>query len=133
MMNEKKLKHLEFIQNTISRMGNNSFLIKGWLITLISALYILAEKDSNSNYAIVTYLAIPTFWGMNGYFLSQERKFRSLYDDVRTKDDNNIDFSMDTKPYHSQENSWINSMFSVTIYPLYLVTILITVVIIVNT
>ena len=40
---EKKLKHLEFIQNVILRMNNNSFLIKGWAITLISALFALAS------------------------------------------------------------------------------------------
>ena len=128
-MAENKLKHLEFIQNTISRMGSNSFIIKGWLITLVSALYALAAKDANINYVMVTYLAIPTFWGLNGYFLSQERKFRSLYDIVRIKEENKIDFSMDTKPYVTNRNSWIASLFSVTIYPLYLITIAITVII----
>ena len=34
---EKKIKHLEMIQAVIVRMGNNSFLLKGWSVTLISA------------------------------------------------------------------------------------------------
>lgn len=35
---EEKLKHLELIQNIITRMANNSFLLKGWSITIIVAL-----------------------------------------------------------------------------------------------
>lgn len=46
-MNEKKLKHLEFLQNVITRMNSNSFMIKGWAITLVSALFVLAAKDAN--------------------------------------------------------------------------------------
>ena len=38
---EKKLKHLEFIQNAINRMASNSFIIKGWCITLIVGLFAL--------------------------------------------------------------------------------------------
>jgi hypothetical protein len=125
-MNDKKLKHLEFIQSTISRMGNNSFIIKGWLITLVSALYALAAKDANLNYVFVTYFAIPTFWGIDGYFISQERKFRSLYDVVRLKEENDIDFDMNNKLYHNHENSWLASMYSVAIYPLYVITLIIT-------
>ena len=46
---ENKRKHLEFIQSVIARMNSNSFLIKGWSITLVSALFALAAKDSNLN------------------------------------------------------------------------------------
>ena len=125
-MNEQKLKHLEFIQNTITRMGNNSFIVKGWLITIVSALYALAAKDANKDYVLITYFAIPTFWGLNGYFLSQERKFRDLYNAVRVMSEQQIDFSMDTKPYNSFRNSWFSSLFSIASLPLYLVTIAIT-------
>ena len=37
-MDNNKIKHLEFIQSTITRMNQNSFQIKGWMITLVSAL-----------------------------------------------------------------------------------------------
>jgi len=36
---EKKLKHLEMLQGVINRMANNSFLLKGWSVVLISALF----------------------------------------------------------------------------------------------
>gem|GEM_PF-6654994 len=33
-MDENKRKHLDLIQAIITRLSNNSFLIKGWCITL---------------------------------------------------------------------------------------------------
>ena len=58
-MNEATIRHLEFIQNVITRMNTNSFLIKGWMITLVSALFVFAAKDSDARYAIITYAAKP--------------------------------------------------------------------------
>jgi hypothetical protein len=33
---ESELKHLEFIQGVIARLANNSFLLKGWSVTLVA-------------------------------------------------------------------------------------------------
>ncbi|MGE0407580.1 MAG: hypothetical protein AB7O65_14900, partial [Candidatus Korobacteraceae bacterium] len=93
---ENKLKHLEFIQSAINRMASNLFLLKGWTITLIAALFALATKDSDRVYFLIAYIPAVMFWVLDGYFLSQERRFRSLYDYVRKLEDNQIDFSMDT-------------------------------------
>ena len=59
---EQKMKHLEFIQNVITRMNSNSFLIKGWAITLVSALFALAANGSNINYVLISYIVILVFW-----------------------------------------------------------------------
>lgn len=128
-MADNKLKHLEFIQNTITRMSTNSFIIKGWLITLISALFVLSAKDSNYSYIWVTFFAIPTFWYLNGYFLCQERKYRCLYDIVRLKKEKNIDFSMDASQFNNGRNTVWSSMCSNSIYPLYLVALISTIII----
>ncbi|MBW1656888.1 hypothetical protein [Flavobacterium quisquiliarum] len=124
-MSENKLKHLEFIHNTINRMSTNSFIVKGWTITLISALFVLAQKDSNITYAILTYIAVPIFWYLNAFFLLQERRYRSLYDDVRRKDDNAIDFSMDAKNYNTGKNTIIKCLKANTIWPIYCLMLLI--------
>lgn len=124
-MSENKLKHLEFIHNTINRMSTNSFIVKGWTITLISALFVLAQKDSNITYAILTYIAVPIFWYLNAFFLLQERRYRSLYDDVRRKDENDIDFSMDAKNYNTGKNTIIKCLKSNTIWPIYCLMLLI--------
>jgi len=82
---ENKLKHLEFIQSVISRMSGNSFLLKGWSVTLVAALFALAAKDSDRKYIVVAYFPVLVFWILDAYFLSQERLFRNLYDSVRAK------------------------------------------------
>ena len=44
---ERKGKHLEFIQGTVNRLSTNSFLLKGWSVVLVSALFALASADFN--------------------------------------------------------------------------------------
>ena len=118
---ENKQKHLEFIQAVINRMVGNSFLLKGWAITLVTALFALSAKDTNQSYIFITYFPVIIFWILDGYFLLQERLFRDLYDDVRKLDEKDIDFSMDTRKYKKNErNSWLRSMFSPTLLWFYL-------------
>ena len=119
---ENKRKHLEFIQNIISRMAGNLFFLRGWTITLIAALLALFVKGNNSNY-IIYFLIVLTlvFWILDGYFLSQERLYRDLYNHVRQLKEEKIDFSMDTSEYKKyKRNTLIYSMFSSTLLVFYL-------------
>ncbi|WP_372178791.1 hypothetical protein [Vibrio sp. 10N.222.54.C3] len=124
---ESKLKHLEFIQNVIARMNSNSFLTKGWAITLISALFALAAKDANIQYVLVTYLVTPVFWALDGFFISQERQYRQLYDEVRSKMESEIDFSMDVSKFNCGRNTWFSGVWSNTLIPFYGITVMVTV------
>ena len=117
---ENKHKHLEFIQTVINRMAGNCFLLKGWAITLVAALFALSAKDTNHNYFLIAYFPVIIFWILNGYFLTQERLFRALYNHVRKLDESKIDFSMDTKNFQTNENSWLRSIFSQTLVIFYL-------------
>lgn len=123
-MNENKYKHLEFIHNTISRMNTNSFFVKGWSITIITAIFIFADDKMNDRVLIISILAVLVFWYLNGYFLQQERKFRALYNKVRNQSEDEIDFSMTTKEFKSSKCSLLSGIFGKTIWPLYLVIII---------
>lgn len=115
-------KHLEFIQAVITRMANNSFAIKGWSITLVSAILVVTYQLSDWRYAFLALLPTLVFWGLDGYYLHQERLFRKLYDDVRMRDkyENNEDrYSMNTKPFTCSVQSWLRICFSATIGWLY--------------
>lgn len=116
---ENKHKHLEFLQNVITRMNSNSFLIKGWTITLVSALFALAAKDANVNYVLVSYIAIPVFWLLDGFYISQERQYRDLYKEVAAKSENDINFSMDASGYCKGDRTWLAGVFSKTLIPFY--------------
>ncbi len=123
---DKKIKHLEFLQNIITRMNSNSFLIKGWTVTIVSALFALASKDANINYVFVSYIAIPIFWILDGFYISQERQFRDLYKEVAIKQENEIDFNMDASKFDKGDRTWICGIFSKTLIPFYGLSICIT-------
>ena len=97
-MTESKVKHLEMIQAIISRMASNSVMLKGWTITLVVALFVLAGKDLELSLPFVTMVALPVlvFWGLDSYYLQKERLYRDLYDVVRIKQQD-IDFSLHTE------------------------------------
>jgi len=111
-MNDDQRKHLEFTQAVITRMAGNSFLIRGWSVTLVSALFALAAKDAERAFAIVSYFPCVMFWYLDAYYLSQERKFRSLYDSVRQ--DSKADYSMDTTKSQQPRDCWAAAFFSQT-------------------
>jgi len=126
---ESKLKHLEFIQNVITRMNANSFLIKGWSITLISALFALAAKDANINYVLISYVVFPIFWILDGFFISTERQYRDLYKEVTLKSNEEIDFKMDASEYKTGKNTWVSGIFSKTLIPFYSISIVTTLIV----
>lgn len=96
-------------------MSTNSFLLKGWSVTLVAALFALAARDANTKYIVVAYLPVLAFWLVDGYFLSQERSFRALYDKVRQRKDDEVDFSMDVGELSKGRNSWPQALFATTL------------------
>jgi hypothetical protein len=118
---ENKRKHLEFIQSVITRMAGNLFFLRGWTITLVTGLFALsATKGTSDTYIILAYFLLAIFWILDGYFLSQERRFRCLYDDVRKLEEKDIDFSMKTSNYAGEwQNQWWGSMLSSTLLCFY--------------
>jgi len=123
---ENKQKHLEFIQSIITRMAGNLFFLKGWAITLITALFALATSNANEKYVFIAYLILIMFWVLDGYFLSQERLFRALYNYVAKLEEKDVNFSMNRDEYKKDKNnSWLYSIFSPTLACFYMTLIII--------
>ena len=112
---EKLLKHLEFTQALIARMATSSFLLKAWAVTLVAGLFALAANNANARFVLIAYIPAAMFWTLDGYFLHQERLYRALYDRVRVMSSQSIDFSLDTTPYCTSENTWIRAILSKTL------------------
>jgi hypothetical protein len=125
MINNKQ-KHLEFIQGVISRMGNNSFLIRGWSMTLIAGILALGISQNIKGLWPISIFSIIVFWFLDSYFLSQEKLYRKLYDFVRQQPENKIDFSMDISNVESDGCSLLDCAFSVTIGVFYIGALIIT-------
>ncbi len=112
---ESKLKHLEMIQGVINRMASNSFLLKGWSVTLISALFALAAKDTNQLFIYLAYFPCVAFWSLDGFFLWQEKMYRKLYQEVTQKPESDIDFNLNAVKYKDDVESWFSVCFSTTL------------------
>ena len=125
MANENKIKHLEFIQNVITRMNSNSFMIKGWCVTLVAALFALAAKDSEVKFAIIAYFTIAVFWILDGFFLATEKAFREMYNQVRVKDESEIDFNM-TPEQVTICDFFCKGIFTKTLIPFYAICLIAT-------
>lgn len=110
---DAKLKHLEFIQSTINRMSGNSFLLKGWAITIIGGLFALTFKETNSTYLWFSSMLLVFFALLDSYYLSRERLFIKLYNHARKEKDVDVDFSMDISKFKS-ECDWFDALFSTT-------------------
>ena len=117
-MNKEEIKHLEFIQNVITRMNTNSFQIKEWTVVLVTA--VLALYASTKNYCFVLLGVFPSvlFWFLDTYYLTQERKFRGLYNDVAGVSKNPKDiklFEMRPDLYVGDKYAYWDVFWSVTL------------------
>jgi len=120
-MDEQRITHLEMIQQVITRRAQNSFAYKAWMVGLVAGIFVLAAKQGGGPVWIAL---IPTlaFWGLDAYYLRQERLFRRLYEGVREAEPAEAEadpFSMDTSPYEMEVATWWETCRSKTIVWLY--------------
>lgn len=115
-----KLKHLELIQGVIDRMAFNSFRLKEWSVVLVSAILVLTVREGSGEAALIGLVPALVFWGLDAYFLRQERLYRALYDHVRVLDPHEIDFSMQTDTFTGRKLTWHSPFFSKTLLAFYL-------------
>lgn len=121
-MDSDRIKHLEFIQGVITRMNNNSFQMKGWMVALVSALLGIYASTQNDAFVLVALFPALLFWFLDAYYLQQERKFRGLYNDVAgiTKNHEITLFAMRPDLYKDGKYSFWDVFGSQTIMVLYL-------------
>ena len=117
---DSKIKHLELIQGVINRLASDSFRMKGWCVVLVAALFILLAREGRIEFVAVALIPVIAFWGLDGYFLWQERLFRALYNHVRVLEENKIDFSMNVDPFKTgRPRTWPSATFSQTLLIFY--------------
>ena len=106
-----KVDHLNMIESVITRMANNSLQIKCWCLAIVSAAIVL----SRSAIIVACIFPVMLFFYLDVKYLSLERAYRDLYEQVRLKDEGDIDFSMKYEPVPKKETlgSW-------SVWPFYL-------------
>jgi len=103
------------IQGIINRLSQNSFLLKGWSVILVSAMFTFVARGGDPIGFIFPCIPALFFLGLDGYFLRQERLFRALYDHVRKLPDEDVDFSMDGNKVNDKAGSWLSAIRSNTL------------------
>lgn len=118
---ERKMKHMEMIQGILNRMASNSFALKGWTVTLVAGIFALSSKDADKMYFLIAYIPIVVFWGLDAYYLLQERLYRALYDKVRNMEEDSINFSMNTslQEFKTEKNTFRDCIWSKTEFCFY--------------
>lgn len=124
-------KEIDLIQGLISRMANNSFLLKGWMITIIVGVLALTKETLVTNdttyLSAILLLPIVVFWYLDALFLHKERCYRKLYDWViknRKETDEHL-YSLNYTRFEIEVDSIWGIMWSSTISTYYGITTLI--------
>lgn len=128
---EKMHKELDLIQSVITRMANNSFLLKGWLISLVAVVLALTRDTLASGdtlgLCLILLLPVVVFWYLDSFFLHREKCYRKLYEWIvenRAKSDDHW-YSLDYTRFSNDVPNILRVMLSQTLLPFYGTTLLI--------
>ena len=93
------------------------------LIVYLAALFALAAQAARPVFFVIALLPALSFWGLDAYYLRQERLFRKLYDGLRLAPDETCRkgeaFSLSTEPYEGEVQGWFRTLWSRTIIALH--------------
>lgn len=119
----QKIYHLQMIQGIINRQAGNSFVIKGWSITVMAAMIALLARGAEKHYILFSIIPVIFFWVLDATYLGNERRYKALYDHVRLLPEDQIDFSMNTLSFKKGKNHF-SAFFSATLLIFYLASLL---------
>lgn len=91
--NNDKVSYLQMIQGNIERMSTASAIFKGFAATIIAGLSGFSFKETNTTILILAFIPVVSFLLLDAYYLNLERKYRYLYEQVRT-DKKDVDFNL---------------------------------------
>jgi hypothetical protein len=124
-------KEIDLIQGIINRMSHNSFLLKGWAITIIVAVLALSKDTLVTNdltyFSIILLIPLIVFWYLDAFFLHKEKCYIKLYDWVienrsKTKE---FQYNLNYKRFEKDVDSILKIMRSDTLLTFYGITALI--------
>lgn len=87
---EMHMRHLEMLQDVISRMAGNSASLKNYCMTIAAAIIGLSSAIQKPEILYYTIPLILIFGVLDGHYLRLERAFRDQYNSVRKTDLNKI-------------------------------------------
>lgn len=115
------IKHLELIQSVIARLSAHSFRLKTLTLVKVAALLLaFSSSEGDSLLLILAPIAAALLWGLDAWFLREERAYRRLYDHVRKLQEEDVDFAMDVAEFRGSLRA---TFFSATLGWFYLMLV----------
>ena len=99
-----RIENLRMIQAVIERMSNHDFVVRGWTISLVTGLAAIAFAQATARVLMVGILPILGFWILGAYYLSIERAFKALFNDVSKGESCGEQIKMDTRSYRGAKS-----------------------------
>ena len=129
-------KEIDLIQACISRMAQNSFMIKGWFVSIYAVvLALLPEKVNMLLLCIALVVVNVIFWYLDGFFLRTEKIYRKIYDWIlKERPQNNRELMYQLNPakfigkIEEVESVW-KVMWSKTLRWFYLIPLVIVIIV----
>ena len=140
-LNNKEVleKEIDLIQGCINRMAQNSFMVKGWMITLVAVIIALLPEKVGIDIRVLCVIALGVtlcFWYLDAFYLKMEKLFRWKYEWVIKNRISTLEYAYDLNPHESK--TWINHskepwvvevMITRSIVPMYVLILIVEIVI----
>lgn len=92
-MEENRVAYLQMIQEPIGRMSTSSAIFKGFAATIVAGIAALSYCEVNTWILGLSFVPVLLFTFLDIYYLKLEKKYRYLYEQVRTGE-HDADFSL---------------------------------------
>lgn len=136
MEKEELFKEIDLIQGCINRMAQNSFMLKGWALTIFAGVTAFTKGENFSDsitLVCTTIIPFVCFWILDTFFLHTEKKYRKMYEDMLTKRKvNNTEGQYELNPKTIKVDCFFKVMFSITMVIFYGIPLLASIVLLVN-
>ena len=122
-------KEIDLIEECIKRMASNSFLLKGWAVTILSVLIGLTVNTDNWKFgSVIAILICIVFWYLDATYLKLERLYTRKYNWIIKNRLTTKNYAFNLNP--NEKNMWLTTensdikiikdvMLSPTLCPLY--------------
>ena len=99
-------KEIDLIQSCITRMAQNSFMVKGWFASIYAVILALLPEKINLFLLCTALVAVNLiFWYLDGFFLRTEKVYRKIYDwvlEVRPQNNRELMYQLNPSKFNGK-------------------------------
>jgi hypothetical protein len=124
-ISDQHLKHLEFLQDIVTRMAGNSMTAKGWSVAVTAAIVGLAAAEhTNPRFVLLAFFPPLAFWAVDGYYMYLERCYRDRFDAVRNVTD--ADWAgFDLSPLTANRGYFVDGLLRPAVWSVHLLILIV--------